>query len=125
MRKIVSVVVVLLAGLLQPVAPLLAATLQVDALPACCRAHGKHHCLMAANMMAAMMTATEKETSFRAPRCPYSRAFQILPGTVALAGRPSSLSTPLQAVLHLTALTSIEPDSRAYLHRNPRAPPVS
>lgn len=115
----------LLAGFLQPVTPLLAATLQVESLPACCRAHGEHHCLMAANMMAAMMAAADKEASFRAPRCPYSKALQILPGTVALAGSPSTFSIPLQAVLRLTASPSTQPDFKAYLHRNPRAPPVA
>jgi hypothetical protein len=124
MRKFVAVVVMLLTGLLQPVTPLLAATLQVEALPACCRAHGRHHCMMAAGMMTAMMAAAEKKTAFRAPRCPYSQGLQILPSAVAIADSPSSLTVPLHVILHLMALPPSTPGLKASLRRNPRAPPA-
>jgi membrane protein YqaA with SNARE-associated domain len=44
------------------VAPFVAAADPEANLPACCRAHGKHHCMMSAGMMRRMMAAQNDGT---------------------------------------------------------------
>jgi hypothetical protein len=71
MRRALSILLVLFFGL----GPL-SATLEADEarLPACCRAHGAHHCAMSAALKAWMLRAESQTPSFTAPStCPLYR----------------------------------------------------
>ncbi|HEY0309394.1 MAG TPA: hypothetical protein VGB94_14625 [Acidobacteriaceae bacterium] len=72
-RRIIATSLLILFGL-PLIAPLLALSHDPDAnLPVCCRRNGKHHCMMSAEMMQAMLSGTR--VSVVPMKCPmYPRA---------------------------------------------------
>jgi hypothetical protein len=95
MRKLLSILL-LLATVLPVAAPAFALGQDADAgLPACCRRHGKHHCMMGAAERGALVASTSKAPAWQTPleRCPYC------PAAVA-AMHPNVLAAPAAEALY-------------------------
>jgi len=89
MRRMLAITLLIAFG--SPLlAPLFAATADSEAyLPACCRSHGAHHCVMLHRMFAA-----SNGPAFQSPRCPnYPSAF-----TPVRIGAASLFAAPLGSI---------------------------
>ena len=76
MRRIIATSLLILFSA-PLIAPLLALSRDPDAnLPICCRRHGKHHCMMSAEMMQAMLGGTQlRALPMRCPQYPRAITF--------------------------------------------------
>src|SRR5690348_551797 len=73
MRRALSILLVLVFGM-PALVPLLGAATSGDAsIPACCRRHGQHHCLMSDSEGSMLQATGVAAPEFRAPapKCPY------------------------------------------------------
>lgn len=99
MRKLISILLMAIFGL-SFVLPMLAMGQNAEAgLPACCRRHGKHHCMMSMDECGKLVGSHDPQ--FKAPteKCPYS------PSSVASA-RPNPLAAQILDVAIYGALFS-------------------
>ena len=96
-------------------------------LPACCRAHGAHHCVMSAALRDWMLRAESRTPGFTAPStCPLYPGFlsQATAPAHALPAASTALAAPTaQAALH--TLFSNDPHSALYPAHTVRGPPAS
>jgi len=106
------------------IAPLLALSRDPDAnLPVCCRRHGKHHCMMSAEMMQAMMAGTQLHAL--PMRCPmYPRAITAAQHHELLV--PTTALLFAEAVSHPAVHTQTLARARVSLFcaRQKRGPPA-
>jgi len=75
MRRALSILLVVVFGM-PALVPLFGAAAPDDAsVPACCRRHGQHHCLMSDSERSTLQATGVAASEFRAPapKCPYER----------------------------------------------------
>ena len=92
MRHALSIFLILFFGL-GPVA----ATLRADddsGLPACCRRHGAHRCVMSMTMAAIMVQSDGKPILSAPSTCPYFPGYNVAPSTTPLALAAPTVSMP-------------------------------
>ncbi len=100
MRRVLSILMVLFFSL-GPLAPVLSASDDDSALPACCRRHGAHHCAMSMEQAAAVAQSLSGNAVLTAPAtCPafpgYDAATSSAPQAIAAApiSLPALLAQP-------------------------------
>ena len=108
MRRALSILLVVVFGM-PALVPLLGAVAPDEAnVPACCRRHGQHHCLMSDSEWSTLQARGVAAPQFRAPapKCPYQRQAvrAVLQGQLAvpiwqvvyaaLASYPTGLAQP-------------------------------
>jgi hypothetical protein len=111
LRKFLAITLLAVFGL-PFVSPLLAMTARSEAnLPACCRKHGKHHCMMSAVERDGLNDGTP---AFTAPleRCPYA------PAAILGTHHPSKLASLSWQMIHADFATYAvgDADTRSKLH---------
>ncbi|HEX4020274.1 MAG TPA: hypothetical protein VHX63_03940 [Acidobacteriaceae bacterium] len=119
MRRIAATLLLFLTGIL-PLQPLVSQAEAQASLPACCRTHGKHHCMM--RMQLAFRT--DGPASWTPQPCPYSRLHHAVTTSTTWMGASTgnvwhqAAAQPVYAIsLHLST-------TRNHLHRIPRGPPI-
>jgi len=112
----------LLLTALLPLQPLLAGAQVKATRPACCRRHGKHHCMMQHAMMVALGVAASNGPAWTPPPCPWRP--NVLPAVVATAAPGFHLAS--RAIPVATVVTSAATTFLGYraLSQSTRAPPA-
>ncbi len=124
MRRVLAIT--LMIAFASPlIAPLFAATADPEAsLPACCRTHGKHHCMMSVEEMQALLYG-EHFTAVR-DKCPlFPRAVAPVPHQTLFIEQSALLFA--EAVSHPAQHRQTEAWARVALEgaRHKRGPPAS
>jgi hypothetical protein len=121
MRRMLAILTLCVTALLLPAATAVSLAAPQTTLPACCRAHGAHHCLMASQERA----AGQRGVQLRGPSCPFAHSFHAVLTVPALPA-PSPLRS------QQLPLTRVEQRAGQWAglanppHRfRPRAPPLS
>jgi hypothetical protein len=119
MRPIAAALLLCLYGALFPAATVLALVAPQQGIPACCRAHGAHHCMMAGVYSA----ESASNPAFRPFGCPYNHGFQVLfSGSASTGCQPGS--SLARVITVFSPLTSSGFLSAPNLHTiSPRGPP--